>query len=151
LAQGVSQGYKQQEKTLEEEIEEKKRYVPPHLHLNKEIIDCVFMITSMFLEIPNISENKVEVQKKVISRNFRKLIEQYDQKGIQFAPQNSRDYIVFAARCLHQSKWREAFENICQIKVISNISDFQQGTLKANLETRFKATGMKIYLIESQT
>jgi len=40
----------------------------------------------MFLEIPNLSENKVEVQKHVISRNFRKLIEQYDQKGIQFSP-----------------------------------------------------------------
>ena len=75
LAQGTSQSYKQQEKTLEEEIEDKKRFVPPHLHLNKELIDCIFMITSMFLEIPNLSENKVEVQKNVISRNFRKLIE----------------------------------------------------------------------------
>jgi hypothetical protein len=42
------------------------------------------MTTSMFLEIPNLSENKFTVQKNVINRNFRKLIEQYDLKGIQF-------------------------------------------------------------------
>jgi len=105
----------------------------------------------MFLEIPNLSENKVEVQKNVISRNFRKLIEQYDQKGIQFSPQNSRDFIVFAARNLHQSKWREAFDNICQIKVINSLTDFQNGSLKQNLETRFKETAMNIFLVESQT
>lgn len=46
------------------------------------MIESVYMTTSMFLEIPNISENRFVIQKKVINRNFRKLIEQYDQKGI---------------------------------------------------------------------
>jgi len=59
----------------------------------------------MFLEIPNISANKFTIQKNVISKNFRKLIDQYDQKGIQFLPQSGRDYIVFAARELHKSHW----------------------------------------------
>lgn len=131
-------------------MEEKKRFVPPHLHLNLEILDCVFMITSMFLEIPNLSENRVEVHKNVISRGFRKMIEGYDQKGIQFAPQHSRDYIVFAARFLAQSKWRDAFQNICNIKVISNLPDFQSGSLKKHLEKKFQETALRIYLIESQ-
>ena len=60
-----------QEKTLEEEIEEKKRFVPPHLQVNLELIECVFLITSMMLEVVNISENKFNIHKKVISRNFR--------------------------------------------------------------------------------
>jgi len=85
LAQGSSSRL-QQEKTLEEEIEEKKRFVPPHLQINLEQVDCVYMTTSMMLEVVNISENKFSVQRKVISRNFRKLIEQYDIKGIQFVP-----------------------------------------------------------------
>jgi translation initiation factor 3 subunit C len=86
LAQGTSNFARQQEKTLEEEIEEKKRYVPSHLHVNLEMLDCVYMTTSMFLEIPNLSQNKTTIGKKVINRNFRKLIEQYDMKGIQFVP-----------------------------------------------------------------
>lgn len=101
LAQGISLYSKNQDKTVEEDIEEKKRQVPPHLYINFDMIESVYMTTSMFLEIPNISENRFVIQKKVINRNFRKLIEQYDQKGIQFVPQTSRDFIVFAARYLH--------------------------------------------------
>jgi len=101
LAQGMSSHTKNQEKTLEEELEEKKRFIPPHLQINLEVLDCVFMTTSMLLEIPNISQNKFTIKQNVISRNFRKLIDQYDSKGIQFMAQNSRDYIVFAARNLH--------------------------------------------------
>lgn len=56
--------------------------MPPHLHINLETLDSVYMTTSMFLEIPNISENRFNIQKSVISKNFRKLIDQYDQKGI---------------------------------------------------------------------
>lgn len=69
------------------------------------MLDCIYMTTSMFLEIPNLSTNKFVIAKKVINKNFRKLMEQYDQKGIQFNPQNSRDFIVFAARNLYASKW----------------------------------------------
>jgi translation initiation factor 3 subunit C len=71
----VSSHQKQADKSLEDELEEKKRYIPPHLHINLEFLDCVYMTTSMFLEIPNLSENKFTVQKNVINRNFRKLIE----------------------------------------------------------------------------
>jgi hypothetical protein len=44
-----------QEKTLEEEIEEKKRYVPPHLQINLERLDAIYMTTSMMLEVVNVS------------------------------------------------------------------------------------------------
>lgn len=124
LAQGTSNYRTAQEKTLEEEIEEKKRFIPPHLQINLEVIDCVYMTTSMLLEVPNISENRFDISKTVISRNFRKLIEQYDMKGMQFVAQNSRDHIVFAARQLHKSQWREAFDNISNIKIFKRMKDF---------------------------
>lgn len=84
----------------------------------------------------------------MINRNFRKLIEQYDMKGIQFVPQNSRDYIVFAARCLHASKWQEAFNYICQVKIFSKLPNFD--SLKDSLLSKVKECSLKIFLIESQ-
>merc|ERR1719231_1893642 len=108
------------------------------------------MTTSMFLEIPNISINKFTIQKNVISKNFRKLIDQYDQKGIQFLPQHSRDYIVFAARELHQSNWKEVFNHICKIKVFQKMNEFREGSLKKALEEKIKETSLKIYIIENQ-
>ena len=150
LAQGQSNYSRLQEKTLEEELEEKKRYVPPHLQVNLELLDCVFMVTSMMLEIVNISENKFIIHKKVISRNYRKLIEQYDQKGIQFVSQSYRDFIVEASRNLHHNKWQAAYKSLSSIKLINKLSEFQNGSLKQALQQKLKETSLKIYLIESQ-
>lgn len=93
------------EEKKEEKEEEKKRFIPPHLHINLEFLDCAYLTTSMLQELPNLSENKFTIQKHVINKNFRKLIDQYDARGIQSLAQNSRDYIVFASRNLHKAQW----------------------------------------------
>jgi len=72
----------QSNKHFEDDTNERKLQRPSHLHINLETLECVYMTTSMFLEIPNISANKFTIQKNVISKNFRKLIDQYDSKGI---------------------------------------------------------------------
>lgn len=108
------------------------------------------MTTSMFLEIPNISTNKFTIQKNVISKNFRKLIDQYDQKGIQFLPQTSRDYVVFAARELHRSQWEAAFAHLSKIQVFQRMNEFKDGELKAALLKQVQETCLQVYIIENQ-
>jgi hypothetical protein len=146
----VSNFSRQQEKSLEEEIEEKKRFMPPHLHVSIETLDSVFLATSMFYEIPNMTQNKFNLNTKVQSRNFRRLIEQYDMKGIQFVPSSSRDFIVFASRNLHQSKWKEAIHNLSQIKVFHQMPEFISGSLKDKLAFKCKEVAIQIFLTENQ-
>ena len=43
-----------------------------------------------------------------MSKNFKRLIEQYDTKAFHLAAENYRDYIVNAARALNQSDWKSA-------------------------------------------
>jgi competence protein ComGC len=86
------------DKPIEVEKEELKRQIPYHMHINLQLLECVYMISAMLLEIPNIAENQYTVNKKVISRNFKKLIETYDAKAFQLAPENYKDQIVYAAK-----------------------------------------------------
>ena len=76
------------------------------------------MISAMLLEIPNIAENQYSVNKKIISKNFKKLIDLYDSRGFYLAPENYRDNIVFAAKHLNKSNWKKAIEHIFSIKLI---------------------------------
>ena len=71
-------------------------------------------------------------------------------KGIQFKSQNSRDFIVSAARNLHNSKWQQAFKDICSIKIFSKLRGFVNGHLKEALLIKVKEVAMKIFIIESQ-
>ena len=78
LAQGIS---RMVDKPVELEKEEMKRQVPYHMQINLHLLDCIYMIAAMLLEIPNIAENQYLVNKRVISKNFKKLVEQYDAKA----------------------------------------------------------------------
>lgn len=151
LAQGQSAFARQQEKSLEEEMEEKKRLVPAHLQINLDQLESVYFVTSMMLEVLNISENKFTIQKKVISRTFRKLMENYDSRGLQFVAQTNRDFVVHAARHLHQSNWQAAMQSISNIKLLTRMTEFQEGSLKTLLQNKLKEIALRVYLVESQS
>lgn len=66
----------------------------------------------MLLEIPNIAENQYSVNKRIISKNFKKLIDLYDSRSFVLAAENYRDNLVFAAKQLNKSNWKEAVDHI---------------------------------------
>ncbi len=115
LAQGFS---RTPDKPIELEKEEMKRQVPFHMHINLQQLDCIYLTTAMLLEIPNIAENQFSVNKKIISKNFKKLIDTYDSKAFLLAAENYRDNLVFAAKKLNKSHWKEAVDHIFSIKLI---------------------------------
>lgn len=77
LAQGVNRHY---EKTAEQEIEEKRRLMPAHMSINLQTLESIHYITSMLIEIPMLSENQHSMSRHVVSRQYRKLIEMYDNR-----------------------------------------------------------------------
>ena len=146
LAQGIS---RQPDKPVELEKEEIKRQIPFHMHINLQLLECVYMLTAMLLEIPNIAENQFLVNKKVVSKNFKKLIEQYDSKAFQLAPENYRDNIVYAAKQLNKSNWKQALEHIFMIKMLSKMDEFKSATFRETLIFRVKETALKSFLCRS--
>jgi hypothetical protein len=58
------------------------------------------------------------MNKMLISRRFKRLIEDYDTKAFHLAAENYRDNIVMAARALNKSEWREAVSHITNIGFI---------------------------------
>jgi len=107
------------------------------------------MIAAMLLEIPNIAENQYLVNKKVISKNFKKLIEIYDSKAFQLAPENYRDNIVYAAKQLNKSNWKQALEHILSIKMLNKMHEFHDEQFRNTLIHRVKEAALKAFLCRS--
>jgi translation initiation factor 3 subunit C len=78
LAQGLAQR-KQVEKTADELKNEKKRQIPFHMHINIELLECVYYVSSMLLEIPHMAES-VEVSSRVISKPFRRQLDYFTRQ-----------------------------------------------------------------------
>ena len=125
--------------------------MPFHMHINLQLLDCVYMISAMLLEITNIAENQYLVNKKTISRNFKKLIDQYDVKAFNLAPENYRDNIVYAAKSLNKSNWKQAIEYVFGIKLIQKMPEFQDrdSLFKQQLVAKFQETALKAFLFRA--
>jgi translation initiation factor 3 subunit C len=115
LAQGI-QRFSQN--TPEQELIEKRRLLPFHLHINLELLETAFLVSCMLQEIPLLASLDSEEQKrKACSKPFKRLLDQADRQTFMGPPENTRDHIMQASKALQSGEWEKAKEMILSIKI----------------------------------
>ncbi|MCJ1390507.1 Translation initiation factor 3 subunit c [Xylographa bjoerkii] len=145
LAQGVMiQRYSQV--TPEQERLERQRQLPFHMHINLELLECVFLTCSMLLEIPLLAQtgSSPDIKKRVISKNYRRLLEFHERQIFTGPPENTRDHIMQASRALAAGEWKKAVELINSIKIWELMA--QSEKIKTMLSEQIQEEGLRTYL-----
>lgn len=140
---------KNDEKTPEQEAEEKKRQIPFHFQINLPQLECVHFVCSMLMEVPNIAANQFTLNKSTKFRTFRSLIEKYDSNAFQGVAETHRDRLVFAARALNESDWRTAFGHVTSITAFSRSADMSTPAFLEILGNEFKRTALHTFLFRA--
>jgi len=76
------------------------------------LLDSAHLITAMLVEIPQLSTVNYQNHRKVLNKNFRKMIDSYDSRPFHIAPETYKDYIVNAAHSLSRADWKNAFDTV---------------------------------------
>ena len=119
LAQGVHQ-QRFQTLTPEQEKAEKQRQLPFHMHINTELLEAAFLVSSMLVEIPMLASIESEEQKrKAISKPFRRLLDFADRQVFTGPPESTRDHIMQASKALQNGQWEQCRDLIQSIKIWS--------------------------------
>lgn len=119
LAQGVHQ---QRYVTLtpEQERAERQRQLPFHMHINTELLEAAFLVSSMLVEIPLLASIDNEEQKrKAISKPFRRLLDFADRQIFSGPPETTRDHIMQASKALQDGEWEKCRDLVQSIKIWS--------------------------------
>ena len=145
LAQGMQiQRYSQV--TPEQERLERQRQLPFHMHINLELLECVYLTCSMLLEIPLLAQtgSSPDIKKRVISKTYRRMLEYHERQIFTGPPENTRDHVMQASKALAAGEWRKAADFINAIKIWDLMA--QAPKIKAMLSEQIQEEGLRTYL-----
>ncbi|KAK4152660.1 eukaryotic translation initiation factor 3 subunit 8 N-terminus-domain-containing protein [Chaetomidium leptoderma] len=145
LAQGVMmQRYSQV--TPEQERLEKQRQLPFHMHINLELLECVYLTCSMLLEIPLLAQigSSPDIKKRVISKTYRRMLEYHERQIFTGPPENTRDHVMQASKALAAGEWKKATHFIHDIKIWELMPSADE--IKAMLAKQIQEEGLRTYL-----
>ncbi len=148
LAQGIqSQKYAVPEKTPELERLERQRQLPSHMHLNVELIDCVFLTCSLILETPQTAffsmKSACQQDRKMYqSRHLKRLVEAMERSAYSGPAENSREALVLAARKLACAEWEACLQSVLSVKAWEVSGLPLVGSVREMLEARIKEAAL---------
>lgn len=140
--------------SAENNSSEKGKYVPFHMHVNIELVDSVYYISSLLVEIPlmalqsyqgstpgaiNYVNNEAQLQaqniKKNASRSFKRILDYTERQYFQGPVEETRDTVFETYHELVKFNWKSAYKILSELRVwgmmpgISAVnSDGQTGT-----------------------
>jgi len=99
LAQGLLL-QRQHERTPEQEKIEKRRQMPYHMHINLELLECVYLVSAMLLEIPYMAAHEFDARRRMISKNFHHVLRVSERNPLVGPPESMREHVVAASKAM---------------------------------------------------
>ncbi|KAG0366987.1 eukaryotic translation initiation factor 3 subunit 8 [Gamsiella multidivaricata] len=145
LAQGLSL-QRHSTASPEQEKLERQRQLPFHMHINLELLECVYLTCSMLLEIPSMAAANThpELRKRVISKPFRRMLDYNSRQVFSGPPENTRDHIMGAAKALANGEWQSSVELISAIKIWDLMPE--SAKIKEMLNHKIQVEGLRTFL-----
>ena len=116
LAQGVS--FQKSDKTQEEKMIEKRRQTPFHMHINLELVECVYFACSMLQEMPSMAQSQHDpTRTRPLNKSVRRQMDSYCKQAYNGPPENARESIMAASLAMLQGDWKTCQDLVFNIKV----------------------------------
>lgn len=147
LAQGLLP-QRQYERSSEQEKIEKQRQMPFHMHINLELLECVYLVSAMLIEIPYIAAHEFDARRRMISKTFYQQLRSSDRQSLVGPPESMREHVVAAAKAMRCGNWKACINFIVNKKMNSKVWDlfYESDRVREMLVKFIKEESLRTYL-----
>lgn len=147
LAQGLLP-QRQHERSKEQEKIEKQRQMPFHMHINLELLECVYLVSAMLIEIPYMAAHEFDARRRMISKTFYQQLRSSERQSLVGPPESMREHVVAAAKAMRNGHWGACNKFIINEKMNTKVWDlfYQADTVRAMLTRLIKEETLRTYL-----
>lgn len=147
LAQGLLP-QRQHERSKEQEKIEKQRQMPFHMHINLELLECVYLVSAMLIEIPYMAAHEFDARRRMISKTFYQQLRSSERQSLIGPPESMREHVVAAAKAMRNGHWGACNNFIINEKMNAKVWDlfYQADNVRAMLTRLIKEESLRTYL-----
>jgi len=147
LAQGLLL-QRQHERTSEQEKIEKQRQMPFHMHINLELLECVYLVSAMLIEIPYMAAHESDARRRMISKSFHHQLKVSERQAVTGPPESMREHVVAASKAMRNGLWNAAYTFIINEKMNAKVWDlfYQADRVRSMLVRKIQEESLRTYL-----
>ncbi|XP_065891272.1 eukaryotic translation initiation factor 3 subunit C-like isoform X2 [Dysidea avara] len=141
LAQGLVAN---RDRTPEQEKIERRRQMPFHMHINLELMECVYLTSAMLMEVPYLAQTAHEGRRRMISKGFHHQLKQHNKQALTGPPETMREHVVAAATAMQLGNWKQCLEYIFKIKAWDLFINVEE--VKTMLSQKIREETLRTYI-----
>ncbi|CAH0388781.1 unnamed protein product [Bemisia tabaci] len=147
LAQGLLP-QRQHERSKEQEKVEKQRQMAFHMHINLELIECVYLVSAMLTEIPYMAAHEFDARRRMISKTFYQLLRTSERQSLIGPPETMREHIIAASKAMRNGNWQACRDFIVNKKMNTKVWDlfYENDKVRDMLARLIKEESLRTYL-----
>ncbi|XP_069738320.1 eukaryotic translation initiation factor 3 subunit C-like [Phaenicophaeus curvirostris] len=137
-----------QERNPEQEKVEKRRQVPFHMHVNLELLECVYLVAAMLLEIPYMAAHEFDARRRMISKQFHHQLRVGERQPLLGPPESMREHVVAASKAMKTGDWRSCHRFVVNEKMNGKVWDLfpEANKVRAMLVRKIQEESLRTYL-----
>merc|ERR1712012_883406 len=150
IAQGLLP-QRQHERILrssEQEKIEKARQMPFHMHINLELLECVYLVSAMLIEIPYLSAHEYDARRRMISKSYYQQLRSSERQALVGPPESMREHVVAASKAMRNGDWKKCCDLIINEKMNAKVWDlfYEADKVRAMLCRKIQEETLRTYL-----
>jgi len=147
IAQGLLP-QRQHERSSEQEKIEKSRQMPFHMHINLEMLECVYLVSAMLIEIPYLSAHEYDARRRMISKSYYQQLRSSERQALVGPPESMREHVVAASKAMRNGDWKKARDFIINDKMNGKVWDlfYDANGVRGMLVKKIQEESLRTYL-----
>merc|ERR1712241_161724 len=147
LAQGLLP-QRNHERSSEQEKIEKQRQMPFHMHINLELLECVYLVSAMLIEIPYMAAHEFDARRRMISKSYYQQLRSSERQALVGPPESMREHVVAASKAMQNGDWRKCRDFIINAKMNAKVWDlfYEADKVRAMLARKIQEETLRTYL-----
>merc|ERR1719464_1188904 len=122
--------------------------MPFHKHINLELLECVYLVSAMLIEIPYMAAHEFDARRRMISKSYYQQLRSSERQALVGPPESMREHVVAASKAMRNGDWRKAANYIINEKMNAKVWDlfYDADSVRSMLTRKIQEESLRTYL-----